>query len=174
VALEQRLNAAFDKRAAGFQRVIADKEATAKQLASQLEELQAASLSPDERSQVSQKRLADENAQLRAQIELTQLESEYGPAVATYRQLLAAGSAKDQLELLKALSNPTPAAPATPEVVVPDVDLNNPQRTPEQGFRLDDGTLLTDSIADRILGSVGKMADITQKGLRSFSQATGE
>ena len=74
----------------------------------------------------------------------------------TYRQLLDAGSAKDQLELFKALSTPTAAKPPADDapVDVPDVDLNNPMRQPEAGVRLEDGTILTDAIADRILGSV--------------------
>jgi hypothetical protein len=172
VALEARLNAEADKRIAGFQRLVAQRDTTIKTLTSQLDDLNAASLSPDERNQAAQKRLAEENAQLRSQIELAELEGEYGPAMVTYRQLLAAGSAKDQLELIKALSAPTPAAPTVaPEVAVPEVDLNNPQRQPEQGVRLEDGSLLTESMADRILGSVGRMADITQRGPQSSSQS---
>lgn len=169
VALEARLTAAFDKRVAGFQRTISEKEKANAALSSQLEALSSAALSPDERAEAAQKKLANENAQLRAQIELHELEGEYGDVMSTYRQLLGAGSAKDQLELIKALSHPTPVV--TPEVVVPDVDLNNPQRFPEAGVRLDDGTILTDSIADRILGSVGRMADVTQRGARQSSQS---
>lgn len=171
-SLVAEMSATFDKRVSGFQRAIGEKDTVISTLQSQLEALQSASLSPDERATLAQEKLAAENAQLRAQIELNQLGSEYGDDIlSTYRQLLDAGSAKDQLELLKSIRTPATSAAPVPPVVVPDVDPNNPLRTPGAGLRLDDGSLLTDARADQILGSIGRMADVTQTGARSSSQS---
>jgi hypothetical protein len=122
--------------------------------------------------------LANENAQLQAQIdELASLESEYGAgALSTYRQLLAAPTAKAQIEMLKALS--APGAPSVPDGAMNDqdadsilADLSGPINVNPVLPSLPAGYRMNDQVADQILAGFLApqqrrrmvQADITQR-----------
>lgn len=171
VALEARLMKQFDDRAKGFQRALAEKDQEIAQYRAKLAEQELAGLAPEERTARALQKLQEENAQLRAQQELVQLASEYGDdTIGLYRSLLGAGSAKDQLELLKGFSGKPATAPAEEtegDEEIPDVDMNNPVRPPISG------DVMNDAVADRILGSVGRQAQVTQSGRSGYGQAGG-
>lgn len=163
--------AQFDERAKGFQRIVAGRDLELKALRQENEELKTAGLSDDERAQFYASKYEQENAELRKQLELTRLASEFGDELPLYEQLLSAQSARDQMEILRQIraGSQAPAqapaaasaAPSTP--AVPEVDLNNPPRvTPTDAFLLPDGTPLTEQMADQILRSVSRQSDITQ------------
>lgn len=154
----EKVTAQYEDRLKGFQRMVAEKEKQASDLAARLEELESADLPADERFARRESKLASENAALKAQLEMAELRKEYGKEYDLYTGLLSKSSAKEQLdfarEFIANLAPQTPdSSPSAPDV--PDVDMNNPMRKQGEGVRLSDGTILTDDIADRILNSFG-------------------
>jgi hypothetical protein len=167
--LASAFTAQINERVGGLQRVIAGKDETIKALGKELEEFKTAGLSEDEREQLQSRQLREENERLQSQLELERLGKDYGAELPIFQELLAASSAKDQLEMLRKLRTPAapveqaPAAPAAP--AVPDVDPNNPMRSAPTGVVLPDGRLMTDELADQILRSVDRQADVTQRNM---------
>lgn len=149
----EKINAQFEERLKGMQRVIAEKDTRLAEALARLDQLESAGLPPDEQLQRRERKLAEENQALRAQLELAQLRKEYGKEFDLYEGLLQKQTAKEQLEFAREfLATLAPAkAPEEPTPEVPDVDLNNPMRRPVEGVRLPDGSIMTDEIADRIL-----------------------
>ncbi len=151
----EKITTQFEERLKGMQRVIAEKDTRLAEALARLDQLESAGLPPDEQLQRRERKLAEENQALRAQLELAQLRKEYGKEFDLYEGLLQKQTAKEQLEFarefLATLAPKEPEKPAAPEV--PDVDLNNPMRRPAEGVRLPDGTIMTEEIADRILSA---------------------
>lgn len=160
--LRADLSAEFEKkmqdRVTGFQRLLSERE-------QELRELKTAGLSEEEREQLARQESEDRVAALERENELLKLSRVYPEEAPLFEQLLAAPTAKDQLEFLRKLkadlkAASTPAAPANEaeEPDIPDVISTNPMRPPEQGVLLPNGTLMTEDLADRLLGAAGKGA----------------
>ena len=170
VDLTTAFTAQINERVGGLQRVIAGKDETIKALGKELDEFKTAGLSEDERGQLRERQLRTENERLQQQLELERLGKDYGTELPIFQELLGATSAKDQLDMIRKLR--TPAVPATPQAPAapaasPEVDPNNPMRTAPSGIVLPDGRVMTDELADQILRSVDRQADVTQRNLKS-------
>ena len=169
--LTATFTAQINERVGGLQRVIAGKDETIKALGKELDEFKTAGLSDDERVQLRERQLRTENERLQQQLELERLGKDYGTELPIFQELLGAASAKDQLEMIRKLRSvvpTTPQAPTAPAVLgVPEVDPNNPMRTAPSGIVLPDGRVMTDELADQILRSVDRQADVTQRNLKS-------
>lgn len=154
----EALNAKWEERFKGLQRVIADKDNLLSGLAQKLEETEQATLSPDERLTRQQTKLAEENRRLRAQLEMQALRKDYGAEFDLYSGLLEKATAKEQLDFAKAfIAGLSKTSTPTEETVeVPDVDMNNPMRQPTEGIRLPDGSLMNEAIADRLLQAASR------------------
>lgn len=155
-SIKQELEASFNERVAGFQRLIAERDA-------ELRELKTAGLSEEEREQLARRESEEELEALRRENELLRLSSEFPDEMPIFRQILNAPTAKDQLALLKqiraaqaASQAPAPPPPADPDI--PDVLPTNPMRPFEEGVILPDGTVMTDALADSLLKSAGRGA----------------
>ena len=177
-AFEARLTAQFDERFKGLQRVIAQKDDLLTAVTEELNQFKTAGLSEEEREQLESDKLRAENQRLMAQIELNELAGKYGDEMSSFQRLLAAPTAEEQLEIMRefrasALAAAAPSAPAATvvedEMDIPDVDFNRPIRTVTSGQQLADGTYMTDELADRLLGSVSRQADVTQRRIRPTS-----
>lgn len=167
------MRAELDTRVAGFQRLLAGRDETIGALSQELDELKTAGLSEEEREQLRDDRLATENQELRDQLALAKLAPEYADEMPLFQELLEATDPKAQLEVLRKIRKPgVAAAPAAAdaEPATPEIDHNNPPRQTPEGVTLPDGTLMTDDLADRVLGSVRIQADVTQEGWRSRQQ----
>lgn len=164
------LDGKLDKRFQGFQSVIDKKIGTLQR------ELQAASLSPEEREQFDAQTTEAETDALRRQVALFELAEQFPKAAPLMRQIMSADSLDAQLALIEqsfgagaaaqaaqaAASAEAPASPA--ETVVPEVDRNNPSRTVEQGLASAlSADEMTDAAADAILGSLGKGGLVTSR-----------
>jgi hypothetical protein len=164
------LASAYEERIKGFQKLVSQRDESLAALTADLEELKVASLPEEEREQLVQSKKDREIQELRTKLELRELAEEYGSEMPYFERLLAAGSAKDQLTVMREFAQG--GRPVAPEIVadapveVPDVDMNRPLRGPSEGLRLADGTLMNDALADQILGSVGRQADVTQRRIR--------
>ncbi len=159
-ALTPQINTLLDKRVAGFQQMLAAKDATIEEERSKLREFEVAGLSEDERSALAQQERDEEVDRLRLENELFRLQEQHPKGASIYRRLIEPGlSAQQQVALLDELiagagePAPSPTPPATPEVrdTVP-VDRNNPvHAVPGDVEVLPNGEIMTDEIADRIL-----------------------
>lgn len=151
--------AAFNERAKGFQRLIAERESALRETQRQLEEARLASLSDDEREAEVQRRSDQELERLRAENELLKLMPDYPDELPVFQRLLAAPDAKTQLELLRELR--APKAPANPPAggsnEPPPVDPNNPASGTPGGGVFIEGTPMTDDLAERLLNSVSRI-----------------
>jgi len=165
--VKAELQAEFEDRAKGFQRLISERDDKLAAHARELEELKTSGLSEDEREQLAQDKLRLENEALRGRLELSELAGQYGDEMPFYQRLLSGKTAEEQLKVLRELR--TPAAPEVEvekTAEIPDTDPNRPMRTPMEGTILADGSVMNDTIADRILNSVPVMASVTQRRLR--------
>jgi len=158
--VKAEIASAFDERAKGFQRLLAGRDETIKALSEQLDELKTAGLSEDERVQLREQRLAEENEKLRTELELLELSREYGDEYPIFRELIDAPTAKDQLEAIRKMRKasvpaPSPAPAEEPETSLPD--MNNPMRGTDGWGFLPDGTPMSDDLADRLLKSVSRV-----------------
>ncbi len=149
----EALNAQWEERFKGLQRVIAEKDNALISYAQKLEESELATLSPDERFTRQQSKLAEENQRLRAQLEMQALRKDYGKEFDLYSGLLEQKTAKEQLDFAKAFIASLTKDSQSGDPVIPDVDMNNPMRQPGEGVRLPDGSLMTEEIADRLLNA---------------------
>ena len=157
--LKADLMATMDERVKGFQRLVAGRDETIKALSSELEEFKTAGLSEDERFQLQLERRDKEIKDLQAKLELRELSTKYGDEMPYFERLLAAENAEEQLQVMRDLrakaSGQLPAqAPADKPVVPDNVDLNNPPRSFDRSsVVLDDGTVMSDALADQILAA---------------------
>jgi hypothetical protein len=147
----EALNAKWEERFKGLQRVIAEKDTALSTYQAKLEETELATLSPDERFTRQQSKLAEENRRLRAQLEMQELRKDYGTEFDLYAGLLEKSTAKEQLDFAKAFIASLGKAATDGEPNIPDIDMNNPMRPAEDGIRLPDGSLMNEAIADRLL-----------------------
>lgn len=167
-AFEARISAKFDERFKGLQRVIAQKDDLLAAVTEELNQFKTAGLSEEEREQLESDKLRAENQKLLAQLELKELGATYGEEMAHFERLLAAPTAEEQLQIMREFraagaAAPPPVAPVAPEMDIPDIDLNRPRQVVNSGQQLADGTYMTDELADRLLGSVSRQADVTQR-----------
>lgn len=151
--------AAFDERAKGFQRLLAERDNALAEARRLLDDAKLASLSEDERDAEVQRRSESELERLRAENELLKLMPEYPDELPVFQRLLAAQDAKTQLDLIRELrkpaapANPAPAAPAADPA---PVDPNNPAN-PQSAVISSDGVVMTDELAERLLRSAARM-----------------
>lgn len=166
--LSAELKAEYDERIKGFQRLLAGRDETQRVLEAQLEEFKTAGLSEEERQNLQEQRLAKENQELRAQLELAQLASEYTDEMPVFQELLSAKTAKEQLELMRRIRTaqakaPAPATPAQsqePELEIPDIDRNNPMRSFGDTIVLPDGRAMNEQLADQILSRAPRLGSL--------------
>lgn len=172
--IEARVNALIEPRIQGFQRLLSSREEELSALRGELENERLGGLSEDERASILEQKKDQRIQELEARNELLQLGPQYGEEMPYFERLLGAGSAEDQLKVLReyadaklAKANPQPVVDEA-KVDVPDVDLNRPLRQPSRGgTTLPDGTQMNDSIADRILGAMtAPLASVTHHRIR--------
>lgn len=146
---------AREERIKGFQTALNRKDEERRRLEREVEELKTAGLSDDERAQLRDEKLKAENERLRQENELLKLSSDYGDEMPYFQKLLAASSAQEQLEVMRALrAGVKPQAPEAQgdRATVPDVIKNNPPRLDDERFTtLPDGTPMSEQLADAIL-----------------------
>lgn len=145
------LEAGYEERIKGFQRLLANRDQEKSALERELKELKTADLSEDERVQLTLAELQEEKDRLETELELVKLGSKYQDEMPLYQKLLGAQTAEEQLEFLRSLrsSGAAPAGKAPAESS--DLDLNNPRQSAPAGMILPDGTMMTDELAERIL-----------------------
>lgn len=178
-AIKAQMRAEMDERVRGLQRVVGSKDDLISALRSENSQLKTAGLSEEEREQLEIEQVREENRQLQSRLALEELAAEYGTEVPFFRRLLASDNAEDQLKVMREYAqsrqpkapDPKGSDPAADDLDVPDVDLNKgPRRTSSaQGTAaqyLPDGTLMTEELADRLLSSVSRQADVTQRRIR--------
>jgi hypothetical protein len=169
--LKAELEGQFDERAKGFQRLIAEREQAIEALRNEIEESRLAGMSEDEREALLITKKDRRIEELEAKLELQRLASSYGSEMPYFERLIGAESTEQQLQVMREFAQTlAPAAPPPPtesEVEVPDVDLNRPMRRWDPTVTLPDGRVMNDALADQILGSIGRQADVTQRNLRN-------
>jgi hypothetical protein len=147
-----------DERVKGFQRLLAkeqaEKQALERKLAEFEETQRLATMSEDERSQYSSRKMREELEELRARVALNDLASDYPDELPLFQQLLKlskGGTAQDQLDAIRKWRTPAKKQEAVPDDT--DVDPNNPPRTPidEDAQVLEDGSRMTARRAASIL-----------------------
>jgi hypothetical protein len=148
----EKLKAEYEERFKGMQRLISERERTLADLQRKQSDLELASLPDGERAIAMSRRADEELARLRAENELLKLRNEYPNEVPAFEKLLKATTPKDQLDILRELARGMAASDKAPEP--PDVDPNNPMRTPSEGAFGE----MTDELADRILKAAPKGA----------------
>ena len=155
----------FDERIKGFQTALNTKDAALK--AAQQEALNArlSGMTEDEKADAQWQQTQAELSQLRQENALLSLSTEYPEELPAFRQILAATTPKEQLDLIRALRKsqaaaaPSPqATPAQGEPEVPPIDPNNPSAPPlDPSVATYNGQPITMDWADRVLGSVQRM-----------------
>lgn len=159
-SLTPKINEMLDKRVAGFQKALSEKDAALTETQTKLREYEIAGLTEDERAQLSQKERDEEVERLRLENEVYRLAETHPRGAAIYRRLLEPNlTAAQQVALLEELLNPKPqseatgAAPAAQTDTVP-VDRNNPALTLDPSVQvLPGGEIMSDEVADRILAT---------------------
>ena len=130
----------FDKRAAGFQRALNEKESALRVAQDRARELEQSGLTQEERDAQEWQSMQEKVQKLEAENLLLAKQGEFPDEVAVLRQLQAATDYDQQLTLLRALRQQraeaaaqaqTPAA--EPETDIPPIDPNNPLSRPEYG-----------------------------------------
>lgn len=173
--IKSELQSQFDDRIKGFQRLVSERDQKLEAYQRELDELKTASLSDEEREQLEDQKKDQLIRELQGKLELNELGKTFGDELPFYERLIGASSAAEQLAVLRELRTPAASSasddapadkPAAPEI--PDTDPNRPMRSffTSDSMLLPDGTPMNDAIADRILGSVGIQADVTQRRLR--------
>jgi hypothetical protein len=152
-------NAAVEERIKGFQTLLNQRDTNIRGLTEQLEQVRLSSLDEDERTAELERREQAELERLRAENELLRLGPEYSRELPLFQRLIAAPTAKDQLDLIRELMTPTTPANLTPAAgnAPAPVDPNNPASgTPGGGVFLE-GAPMDDDLAERVLRSVSRM-----------------
>lgn len=162
-----------EERIKGFQRLLAGRDEVLEALRGELDQFKTAGLSEEEREQLEISKKDSRIQELEAQLELNALAGQYGTEMPYFQRLLASESAEDQLKVMREYAQtlvvkaePPEADPAKEEFDPSGVDMNRPPRKFESGTLLDDGTRMTDALADRLLASVSRQADVTQRRIR--------
>lgn len=173
-SVKAEIAAEFEERAKGFQRLLAGRDQSLEALREELEQFKTAGLSEDEREQLALRKKDSRIQELEAKLELNALAGQYGTEMPYFERLLAGESAEEQLKVMREFAQtlapqPPPAAPAEPEYDPSGVDMNRPGRSFEAGTLLPDGSRMTDEIADRLLSSISRQADVTQRRIRPSS-----
>jgi len=150
----EKIRREFDERFKGMQRLVADKDRALADAQRQLENAALERLPDDDRAKALLERERAETAKIRNAYELLLLKDEYPDELPAFQKLLAGKTPKEQLDILRELrKGPSSAPAANPEP--PDVDPNNPMRTPPDE-ELFDGEPMNNELADRILKGAGK------------------
>ena len=163
--LKQEIASEYDKRIAGFQSALNQKDAALKAAQDKARELEMSGLSQEERDAREWTELQDQLAQAQRENALLKLSTEYPDLVPVYQKMLAAPDVKTQLDILAQVIKPAPPTPtATPELqppAAPNVDPNNPANPvalPTAGAEMSPyGVPWTKELADRVLQSVGRL-----------------
>lgn len=156
--LKSELEAQFEERIKGFQRVIGSKDERLSALEKELRQLKTASLTPEELEELQVQEKDQRIADLESRLELQGLASQFPDEMPHFQRLLDAETAEDQLKVLRelrsAISGQSTASgspkgdPAADDLDVPGVDPNNPRR-PVAGLEM------SDDLADQILKGWG-------------------
>lgn len=153
-----QIRAEYEDRFKGLQRVIGAKDERLSAFETELQQLKAASLTPEELAELQEQEKDRRIADLESQLELRDLSVQFPDEMPHFQRLLAAESAEEQLQALRAYREAlTSAAAGTgapaqdPELDVPEVDPNNPRRPLSTA-----GMEMDNDIADRILASFGR------------------
>jgi TolA-binding protein len=152
------LEAKFEDRVKGFQRVIGSKDERMQALEKELRQLKTASLTPEELAELSEQEKDQRIAELENKLELQALAGQFPDEMPYFQRLLEATSAEDQLQVFREYRQtltPKPAEapegdPTADDFEVPEVDPNNPRRTSSAGIEMND------EVADRILASFSR------------------
>lgn len=147
-----------EDRIKGFQRLLSSRDVELKetraaltQMQSAIEEMKLGSMSEEERASFKAQKETEELVALRQKLAIYELASEYPEEVPVYRKLLDAKDAIEQLRILRELRSPVPVK-AEAEPVPDEIEPNNPRRT-QKGEVLEDGSVMTDELAERMLKS---------------------
>lgn len=156
--LKSELEAQFEERIKGFQRVIGSKDERLGALEKELRQLKTASLTPEELEELAGQEKDQRIAELESRLELQSLSSQFPDEMPYFQRLLDAETAEDQLKALRemrsAISGRAPAGdapkgdPAADDLTPAGVDPNNPRR-PATGLDM------SDDLADQILKGWG-------------------
>lgn len=148
----EQVQSQVTSRIGGFQRLVSERDSQIGDLQTKLRTQHLASLPEDERAAAEQNALSDENARLRAELELNDLFAQYPDEAPVVRNLIKSDSTLAQLQAVRearlawAPVAPPPAAPPAPGTV----DLNRPgSATTPSSFQ--DGTPMDEPMADALL-----------------------
>lgn len=144
--LESRFTQMLDKRVGDFQRMISERET---QIADLQRQLKTASMSEEEREQLTAQERDEEVERIRMENELLKLGQQYPDEVKIVQRMLEGQSVSDYVTALReSLAAAKPQQPE-PEQEVSDVDKNNPPSTPASSqdtrdmISLPDGRMVT-------------------------------
>ncbi len=145
-AFEAKIASLIEERVKGFQRMVSEKDSRITELE---RELKTASMSEEEREQLTIRERQEADEALRLENALLKLGQQYPNEVAAYQKILERESVEDQIaalhEVLSAGKTPQPE----PEQEVSDVDRNRPPATPvsaqstQDMIRLPSGEFIT-------------------------------
>lgn len=159
-AVMAALGKKIDERFSGFQSLI-DKKVSP--LASQLEELKTAGMSPEEREQLEEEAAKSRVSALERENQLLKLRTSEPDAVDFLMALESAESFEDQLALVKskfgagAAAQVEAAVEAAEGETTPAVDPNNPARPSQQGIVAGLSGEMNEQIADALMeGAKGR------------------
>lgn len=157
-----RIDEKMNERVSGLQSVFDRK---LNEYGSMIEELKTATLSEEEREQLSEQKASEYVEELERKVALAELGQKYSKAAPHIQKLFETqGDVAAFAEYLESTLNPAPATP-DPEPEVPDVDPNRPAPSPAHaGPLMPDGTVLTKELADSVLASFGDTPIATLRG----------
>lgn len=150
-----------DERIIGLQRAVSAKaqeaaaeRARAAALEAEIERYRLASMSDEDRAGYLTDREKAHMRSLESENERLRLAQRFPDVAPHFETIYNAKSAEEQMAYLHSLLSPT--APATtPVAPFPDVDMNNPMRSPGEGISVPPNVVLNESDADRILANWG-------------------
>lgn len=158
--IEARLNAKFDERVKGFQKLLDEQQRARQQAEQQLAELQASGMSEDEKAELQWNSLQEKVSQLQTENALLSLQSKYPEEMPIFKSLLDGTSPEEQLQVIRALRVANKAAAeaeSDDEPDVPNVDPNNPLPVSQPSGPVFNGKQMDEDWADRLLASVKRM-----------------
>ena len=159
----QQMESQLNERIKGFQRVVAEKDQALAAARQEAKELRMSQMSQEEKDAAEWEDVQRENAELKTQLGLLQLGTEYPKELPIFQQIVQAATPKDQLELIRQLVNaqtaqasastPPQEPPAEGEPAIPPVDPNNAPRRPLNAPNVGtfNGVPITEQWADEVL-----------------------
>jgi hypothetical protein len=164
-AIGKALGSTLDKRFSGFQSMIDSKVSN---LASAVEQLKTAGLSPEEQEQLEYDEQKGEIERLRTENAMLSLRKDHPDAVDFFVEAMSQGSLEDQIAFIEARLGKAVAAAVEDAIeeggeldlsAVPVTDPNNPARKQKAlGAATAAGQPMTDVVADAILANAPRGA----------------